>query len=385
MKILIVLDTFYPVIDGPINVIANLATIINKNKWAEVELLVPKFKEKVELEGVKIHRCSSIRAMEGYRAGMPIFDRSIKKLIKNGGFDIVHVHSPFTLGKYAVKMAKKYKIPSIVTMHTAYKDDFRRILHFKPLEWFMMKYIMGCINKANFVTTVSNGASEMLRDYGCKTPEITVLRNGTDMTPTKVSKEEIEEIRKEYNLENDFVFLFVGRVVENKNIQFSLNVMSKLKQSGAKNFKFLIVGSGSYEDELKKTVKKLNIEDCVVFAGRISDRKKLAKIYASSDLFMFPSTFDTCGIVAIEAAVNGLFSAMLENCCASEVITHLNNGLSLPNDIEIWKDEILKIMQNKDKIAELKKNAFNTIYISWEDITKQYVEYYKKVLQQSKK
>ena len=100
---------------------------------------------------------------------------------------------------------------------------------------------------------------------------------------------------------------------------------------------------------------------------------------------MFPSTFDTCGIVAIEAAVNGLFSAMLENCCASEVITHLNNGLSLPNDIEIWKDEILKIMQNKDKIAELKKNAFNTIYVSWEDITKQYVEYYKKVLQQSKK
>ena len=142
MKVLQVLDCFYPNIDGPINVIVNIAQIANEQNLAEVEILVPKYNEKYDVENVKIHRSRSLKSTEGYRMGIPFLDHKVKKLIKNGGFDIIHVHSPFTMGRYAVKLAKKYKLPVLLTVHTKYKSDFERKLKSKFLQNFMMRFIL---------------------------------------------------------------------------------------------------------------------------------------------------------------------------------------------------------------------------------------------------
>ncbi|MBQ3494351.1 MAG: glycosyltransferase [Clostridia bacterium] len=381
MKVLLVLDSFYPNVDGPVNVIVNIAKILNEKKLAEVELLVPSHpKDKREIDGVKIHRCPTMAGPEGYRTCLPSINCKVRKIIKKGGYDLIHVHSPFPLGKYAIKKAKKYKIPNMITVHTKYKSDFERKLKSKFLQNFMMRFIMKPINKADYVLSVSNGAGQVVKEYGYKGETVHIIRNGTDLVPQVFDEQTIANIKNEYDLENKFVFLFVGRIVENKNIQFSLEVLKKLKQDGVDNFKFLIVGAGNYVDKLKKLAKEYNLEDNVVFAGKIMDRNKLAAIYASSDLFMFPSDFDTCGIVAIEAAANGTPSAMLENTCASEVIHHLENGLSLPNDSTIWKNEIKKVMQDKQLHATMKQNASKNVYVHWNDIVLQYYDFYKKVL-----
>ena len=66
MKVLEVLDSFYPQIDGPINCIVNIAKTLNNKNLADVDLLVPKYKKEVDVEGVNIFRCPTVKGPEGY-------------------------------------------------------------------------------------------------------------------------------------------------------------------------------------------------------------------------------------------------------------------------------------------------------------------------------
>jgi len=363
-------------VDGPVNVIVNIAQIAQKQNLAEVELLVPKYPEIVELDGVKVHRCKSIKAADGYRACVPMLDKSVKNLIKNGGWDLIHIHSPFTLGRAVTKYAKKYNIPTLFTMHTSYKIDFERLLKSSMLQKFMMNYIMKTINGTNYMSSVSNGSALMLREYGYKGENIEVIRNGADMKPVKIDQTIINDIKNKYGLENCFTFLFVGRIVENKNIQFSLKVLKQLKELGENNFKFLIVGDGAYLDNLKRIASDYGLDNEIVFVGKVVDREYLSGIYQVSDLFLFPSVYDTCGIVAIEAAVNNLASAMIENSCASEVVEHKVNGLSMIEDSDVWASIIKEVMNDKKLLNSMREKARETIYVSWLDVVKKYIDHY---------
>ena len=378
MKILQVLDCFYPNIDGPINVMVNIAQIANKYDWANVEILVPKYPKQYDIEGIKVHRCNSVKSTEGYRMSLPWFDRKIKKLIKNGNFDAIHIHSPFTLGKYVIKLAKKYNIPVCITVHTNYKSDFERKIKCKLIRKFLMNYIIKVINKCDYVMSVSNGAGQMVKEFGCTHKKIHIIRNGTDMKPVR-NTQFCEEIIEKYNLKNKFVFLSVGRVVENKNNQFSLEVLKRIKQI-TNDFVFLIVGDGPYLENLRQLVKKYDLQDNVIFTGKIMDRQYLSCIYYCSDLFLFPSEIDTCGIVAIEAAVNRLPSVMLENTCPSELIINGENGLSLAKNEEVWVTEIQKIINNKSVLEQMKQCVSKSLYIPWEQIVKQYIDFYKEMI-----
>jgi len=377
MKILEVLDTFYPSVDGPVNVIVNIAKILKEKGLADVELLVPNQTKKTKIDDIKIHYCASVPAPEGYRAAVPTVNNKVKKIIMEGGYDLIHVHSPFTLGRYIVNLAKKYEIPVLMTIHTKYRDDFERTLKDKGLIKFMMNYIMEPVKMSDFVLSVSNGAAQTLREYGYKGRKIYVVRNGTDMKPAKPNKKLENSIIQEFNLKDKFVFLFVGRIVENKNIQFSLEVLKKLKEKGSNNFKFLIVGSGPYEEELKQLVIEYNLSNNVIFTGKIMDREKLAGIYSAANLFLFPSAFDTCGIVAIEAAANNLPSVMLENTCASELIKNGENGLALQNDTSVWVEEIEKLMQNRNLLTKMKNEVQKSVYVSWDKVVLEYLDFYK--------
>lgn len=377
MKVLEVLDSFYPQIDGPINCIVNIAKTLNNKNLADVDLLVPKYKKEVNVEGVNIFRCPTVKGPEGYMMCLPQLNKSIKKLIRN--YDLIHVHSPFPLGRYAINVAKKYNIPTLFTIHTKYKSDFERMLKSKALQNFMLRYIMQPVNKSDYVLSVSNGASETLKEYGYKGKNIFVIRNGTDMKPCPSNEKIEKELIEKYDLKDNVVFLFVGRIVENKNIQFSLDVLRKMKEKFDK-FKFLIVGSGNYEDKLKKLVEEYNLQNNVVFVGKVIDRDVLASFYKVADLFLFPSTFDTCGIVVIEAAANKLASVLIENSCASELVENGKNGLTYPENLSVWAEELLKIVHLKSKMKSLGEEAFNSVYFKWEDVAVKYYEFYQKVL-----
>lgn len=380
MKILEVCDSFFPNVDGPNSVMLNIALKL-KEYGHEAELLVPKFHKDVQVEGLKIYRCTSISAGKGYRCALPKVGH-VKKIIKRGGYDLIHLHSCFPLAKRAQKLGKKYGIPVIITVHTKFRDEFEKRLKTKGLQNFMMNYIMKCIEKCDGIVCVSDGMAETLKDYGLKRRgEVKVIYNATDMPPVEnADGAAVEALRKKLGLDGNFVFSFAGRLAEVKNVQFSLAVLAEVKKRGYGNFKFLIIGDGEYGKTLEKTAAKLNLTENVIFAGRITNRKLLAEHYAASDLFLFPSLFDSSGLVVQEAAANGLPAITISGSCSAERIENGVNGFAWEYGAEVWTEEIIKLLNDTAAVKRAGEGAKRSVCLDWGNITKQYIEYYKTLI-----
>lgn len=380
LRVLEVLDCYYPKFDGPCLVITSYAKSFVK-MGIDARVVVPRFPNYEDNQPFEVVRVKSMPSKEGYRAGLPSCDRKLKKFLKENKFDIIHIHSPFTMCSYFTKYGKKNNIPTIFTFHTKYKEDFERTLKLKCLQNFMMRYIMKNINKADYVWTVSDGSADCLREYGYK-KDIKVIRNGTDLVYPDNDAELIKQTNDKYNLKpNDMVFLSVGRIVENKKLQLALRALKIVADKGLK-FKYLIVGAGSYEEQLKKLVADLQLQDYVVFTGKIMDRNLLSAVYLRANLFIFASTFDTASLAPIEAAALKLPSLMNKDCSTAEIITDNVNGYLAEESPEAWAEKILEITKDKSKLKAMKEITYKEVYKSWDSVAEEVYKSYKNIIKE---
>ena len=383
MKILQTLDCYYPKFDGPTNVITNYSKSLQKVKHADVDVFVPRFPNYTDNQPFRVFRVKSIPTADGYYQGTPGLDKKLKKTLKENKYEIIHLHSPFTMGRFFANYGKKHNIPTIFSFHTKFKEDFERILHLKPLVNFMMHYMMKTINTCDYVLTVSQGAAEELRSYGYK-KEITVITNGTDLVYPENAAELIGKVDEKHALSGQKnVFLSVGRIVENKRIDLVLNALKIVKERGY-DFRFLIVGDGSYKEKLESNVRRLDLEDKVIFSGKIMDRALLSGYYLRSDLFMFPSTFDTASLAPIEAAALKLPSLMTRGCSTAEIITENRNGFLADDNVQSWADTICRIVDDKELLATAKENCYKEVYRTWDDVCEEVYAFYEKAIREKK-
>ena len=379
MKILQTLDCYYPKFDGPTNVITNYGKSLKKVKNAEVDVYVPRFPKYKDDQPFKVVRVKSVRSADGYYQGMPGIDGKLKKTLKENKYDVIHIHSPFTMGRFFARYGKKHGIPTVFTFHTKFKEDFVRILHAKPLVGFMMRYIMTTINACDHVLTVSDGAAEVLRSYGYK-KEITVIRNGTDLVYPANAAELAAQVEEKHALAGqENVFLSVGRIVETKRLDLVLDALKIVKERGV-DFRFLVVGDGSYKEKLENKAKDLALADRVIFTGKVMDRALLSGYYLRSDLFMFPSTFDTASLAPIEAAALKLPSLMTRGCSTAEIVTENRNGFLAGDTAESWADEICRIVTDENLLTQAKENCYREVYRTWDDVCGEVYDFYEKAI-----
>lgn len=384
IKIAEVLDSYYPTIDGPVNVVTNYSK--NLLKSTRCKVLAPKAAKKdyVDEQLFEVIRCRSGWGPEGYRNPMPRGDRKFKRRISEESFDIFHTHSPFSLGMFAIKQGKKQGVPVVATLHTKYYEDFKRVLHgFTPLCKFMLRRIMRVYNRADSVWTVNNASCEVLREYGYK-GKIEVVRNGTDLKYPDNADELIKRINYEHNLYNQKnVFIFVGRIAMYKNLELMAKALTILKNNDI-DFKMIIVGSGFDESAFKNMVDELGLKDNFIFTGSISDRELLQGYYLRSDLFLFPSTFDTSSLVPIEAAAHNLPVLLIEGSCTAENIIDNFNGFLSKETPEAFAKRIYEIISNPRLLKEVGREAARSVYRSWESVTEEVLAKYQAILEEYK-
>lgn len=374
------LDSWYPDVCGPVIVAENYCKIMNRSN--NCSLVVPEFSKKQRKSVNKnfdfpITEVVSLPAPEGTRCALPALDPRLNKIIKHKP-DILHAHSPFLIGEYFVNLGKFLKIPTVMTFHTKFYDEFLRVTKSKILAEALTDTITRVIRKADFVLTVSKGAAKTLREYGYK-GEIGVIRNGTDMTQAKNPDKLIEKINAQYNLEGQKnVLLFVGRIVAVKNISMVLDALKYVKERGV-DFKFVIVGDGTEKLSLEQLTKELNLEQNVIFTGMIRDREFLKGFYLRSDLFLFPSVFDTASLVPIEAATFALPTLLIKDSPTSEILSDNINGFTAQNDAVKFADRICEILGDKELLQKVSFASKSEVYRSWEDTVEEVLEFYQTV------
>ncbi len=375
------IDTFFPMIDGVTMVVDNYAKRLSE--YANVIVFAPKYpgsKYDDSKFNYKVVRCKSIKLpFVDYSLPIPKLDRKFKKELKNTKLDIVHIHSPFSLGKIGINYAKKNNIPVIGTMHSQFKQDFLRAVKF---EWFanlFTKIIIKQFKRCDECWAVNQEVANIYYQEYHYRGVLTVMNNATDMYLLPRIERVKSIINQKLNiLPDEKVFLFVGRINKLKNIFFIVNSLKLLKEKCDFKFKMLFVGTGQDEESLKKLIKSYNMEDEIIMCGKITDRDLLAYHYARADLFLFPSLYDASSIVQIEAASQKTPTLFIEGAATTATITKDVNGFISENDEEKYADKIIEIMKNEELYKRVSENAYKDVYVNWDDRVKEVYERYLK-------
>ncbi len=375
--VLMVCDTYFPVFDGVVNVLDNYCR--NLKEKVNILVLAPSFKGDVYLRdypvvGVPNFYCKPL----GYNVVLPGAARCYRKFFKKIRIDLIHCHSPFFLGRIALRMHKKKGIPMVTTFHSQYRQDFVKYVGDGLLTRFLMHFIMKVFCGSDEVWTMQPAVGEVARSYGYQ-GKMRFLPNATVFTASEDYETERALARKKFDADDELLFIFVGRLVEQKNILFLAEVLGELKKRGLA-FRMLFVGEGPDHAKLLKKLKEEDAEDRCVFEGHISEKSVLEEIYAAADLFLFPSLYDTNSLVQVEAASRYCPTAFAAGSTTSCTVTDGVNGYIFPCEKEAFADGIMKAVSDRAALEQTGKNAFRDLYITWEGVVERAKEYYSEII-----
>ncbi len=372
MNVLLLNDTYKPLIDGVSLVVENYAYGLKQIGIDSfvVTANVPGYKDSPE---IPVYRYSSMKIPRRppYRIGIPIMDIPLVKHLSGIHFDLLHSHCPFATGALATAMSARRKIPHITTFHSKYKEDFKRVLHNKSMVELALKISLEHYKKADYVWVPNESTGETLRSYGYR-GTYEVWPNGTDMSIP--SEEEYRSYRikgkKISGVQEDVLtLLFVGQHIWEKNTRLIIEALTLLKEKGVPFF-MIFVGDGYARKEMEVLVQKYRLETQVKFMGHISERESLKELYAASDLFIFPSIYDNAPLVLREAAAFGVPSIVAAGSNSSKDIIDGRGGFHVNPEKETLASLITVLEQDRKKLKHAGTLARKEIYKSWEGIVK---------------
>ena len=361
MRIVQFSDSFLPIMDGVGNVVYRYALNMGQ-KGHECYVVAPQTDtgyrgnfpfEIVDYIGVPLLR------MKSYTIGMPALDVHCQNRLNAIQADIVHVHSPFIAGQAGLAYAQKNGLPVVGTFHSKYYDDFLQVTGVELLAEVGVKHVVNFYDRCDEVWAVSASSADTLRGYGYA-GEIRVMPNGTDIRP--VSEEKVAEVARQLGLADDMpLLLFVGQINWKKNLRCVLEACAKLSRP----YRLALAGQGPHEREVRQLADKLGMAQKVLFTGHITDADALNALYRRADLFLFPSLYDTSGLVVREAAAMGTPSVTVHGSSAAECIEDGVNGLLCKDDPEDLARVVDAALSDPASLAQIGERARATIPIPW--------------------
>ncbi len=388
MKVCLLNDSFAPVIDGVVNVVMNYADLLMRNQGAEVIVGTPKYPgadyDAYPYRVVPYPSIDTSALVHGYRAGNPFEGKAFGELADFEP-DIIHTHCPATAAVMARLLREKTGAPIVLTYHTKFDIDIGRAVKNKLAAKEGIRAMVSSISACDEVWVVSRGAGESLKNLGYE-GKYRVMSNGVDFEKGRADPKMVEEVTQGYDLPADVpVFLFVGRIMTYKGLPMILDALKLLSETG-QDFRMVFVGKGPDRELLEKKAEELGLmgnsetPGKCIFTGPIYDREKLRAWNTRADLFLFPSTYDTNGLVVREAAACGLASVLIEGSCAAEDVTHGRNGYTIEETPEAMAALLRELCGNLDQVHEAGERAMNEIVFLWRDCVRQAYDRYQVIL-----
>lgn len=309
-----------------------------------------------------------------YVTGISEIDPAFLKQLLKRRFKIVHAHSPFVAGMTASRVARLQKIPLVATFHSKYRDDFSRVMP-APMVDVVIKEIVRFYKKADAVWVPQESVKDVLYSYGFKGP-VDVMPNGCDLAGD-YPESFFQEARTALGLEDGlFTMLFVGQHIWEKNLRLTIEALARIKDLP---YRMFFIGTGYAEGEMKELVSQLGIEEKVTFVGRVTDRELLKRYYAAADLFLFPSLYDTDGLVVREAAALGTPSVMLREASASGMLTDGETGFKIAGTLDDFEALLRALAADPGRVKAVGRGS-RSIVRSWEDIADEALDRYNAIL-----
>lgn len=357
-------DTYRPQVNGVVSSIDTIAGEVGKKH--EVHIFAP-----TKVDHVHSFRSFTFYICPDYKIAF-FRPKMVAKILREEDIDIVHVHTPFSLGAAGIKAARELTIPAVGTFHTLipeYTHYFSEALGplLSRLTW---KYLTLFYKRCNVVTTPSNPMRERLVERGLK--NVYVIPNSLDVglfCPGKRPRNKDPSI------------LFVGRLGKEKKIEVLIEAAPKILEEYPKA-RFRIVGMGIHRAWYKGMVEKKRLTDSFIFE-RYLDLSDLINAYRACDVFAMPSETETQGLVALEAMACGRPVVGANALGLKDVITHGVDGyLFRPSISDELANYVLKLLADKRRWRKMGKKAREKAEkFSSKRIGKLWVKFYSSLLQ----
>lgn len=235
----------------------------------------------------------------------------IRWIARNKDLDVVHYTNDYC---GPILSREEINRPIVATMHHPFVAErgvlssygYRDTTYYFTL---LSKYVMAKMTcrRATKIVAISKFTAEgIINGYGISPDKITVIPNAVDTTRFNPSVNG-HDIRERWNLNSYPLVVFVGRLVQNKGLNYLIEAFPNVLRD-IPDAKLIIVGERQkseligegIKDELLFMSKKLNLENSIRFVGKAS-AEDLPKIYAAADLVVLPSLIEGLGIVLLEA------------------------------------------------------------------------------------
>jgi glycosyltransferase involved in cell wall biosynthesis len=308
-------ETFLPATDG---VVTRLTHTIEELLAMGDEMIViaPKYGEGPgSYGGVPIHRVSSVPLPPYPQIKLALINRSVGTALRDFGPELIHAVNPFVLGGGAPFYSRRLGVPLVASYHTniaAYARFYRLGLFDRAARWYTRKLH----NRAAINLCTSQATLRYLAGEGVE--RLHLWPQGVDARrfhPDKFSKDWRVRLTSGHPAER--LLLYVGRLGHEKNIGNLRVVLGRVP-----GVRLALVGDGPARRDLEQEFANTS----TVFTGMLQG-EELAAAFASSDVFLFPSTTETLGIAMIEALASGLPVLAARTGAAEEVVEAGETGL----------------------------------------------------------
>lgn len=282
--------------------------------------------------------------------------------IRSWKLDVIHSQTEFAIGTFARLIAKQYNIPLVHTYHTMYEDYIYYITkgYFEKSSKKLVEYLTKfyCDKTATELIVPTSKTYKLFKEKYKVKKNINIIPTGIEVErffKENNDQKEVQELRKTLKLnKKDFIILFVGRLGEEKNVDFLINAHKKIVEKHS-NIKLVIVGDGPDKETYEKLTKDLKLEDNIIFTGKAA-WKEMPYYYQMADLFATASKTETQGLTVIEAMASSLTPLCMKDEAFESMITDGLNGLIFKTQEE-YENLVLRLYEKPSELETLNNQA----------------------------
>lgn len=313
-------------------------------------------------------RCIQCPALQipgnkSYRMAFPrVKKRKITAAVRVFDPHVVHIATPSFLGHFALDLAIRLNRPVLSIYHTHFKSYlpyYLKSFAVPPVRKLLVRLQNRFYNRCTRVYVPSESLAAELRADGLSPDHLQLWRRGIDktlFTPEKRDRAFMNTLTG-----NDRpVILFASRLVWEKNLQVLIALYDLIRERNLP-YNLLITGDGVAAGKCRSEMPH------AVFTGQ-ADHQTLARIYASADVFFFPSVTETFGNVVLEAMASGLPCVIADKGGSKDLIVPGRNGyLCAAGDAAAYLEKIEQILRNPELKKKLSENAVaDTALLDWD-------------------
>ena len=307
-----------------------------------------------------------------YQMGLPFFE-GISKQLDRFQPDIIHLCAPTLLNIYGLNYAHRKSLPVVTSYHTHFVHYFS----YFGLDWLettAWAYLQWFHNKCDMTYAPSQSAVNGLLNQGIK--DVDLWQRGIELDHFAPEMRD-EKLRESIGAEDKPVLLFVGRLINHKDLDV-LAAADKILKARGHDYKLVLLGDGPMRPDLEEMLPDAHMPGFV-------HGEELARWYASADIFVFPSSTETFGNVILESFASGVPAVGVAAGGVGDIINHERDGLiAKPHDAEDFAAQLERLLVDTDFAKGMGGRARLTAQnYSWQKINSRLLDDYREFIARS--